>query len=380
MKYSFYPRTVLIPLVLYSSFCLAQTPRNVLDVTRDDNMMRSELADTIINRETKAKWLLPIINALAFDDQATTKSPTTLFVRNTSQAIYDVLSRMPDDSLSASDYNALQALIDFRNDILKTGGSANVCLAGSITAAIHGALFHAICHEKTYDLEAIENVALRNQVPLGQVFAALTKDDRWATRSTTIDPAANDVEVAKQYLMQIGVEDFNQGNRIWAEAFTKDPARMNSHFGRSLLKTGGFLSYFGLFVALADNQRILLLTIDYEKEIDKPIWDYFQTEIEEQEVSVDTPIKLDEDHVRMLSEDMDAFFQNRSLPLSIKTLQPISKDQVLRQILTRCWLPDVRERNYHLVKQLLDYDESGLSAYYDRKERLAAQQENSDDN
>jgi hypothetical protein len=325
------------------------------------------LARAIVDREVDTKWVLPVANAAAFDDQATSRTPTTRYVQHSSRGIYEIISQMSVDSLSSSNYDALNAAIDFRNRLLDAGGSANACLAGSITSAIHNTLFHVICHEEAYDLQTIENIARRNRVLLGSVLVALTKDDRWSTRTSHIDLDAPDVEIVRECLTKIGVADFSKGGETWFDAFIKDRASMETRFGRSLLKNGAFLSYLSLFSGLADNQRILQLVLEYEKEGGKSIPVYFEQETNEQKAPMGKPIILNSEHVDQLSKDLDAFLKDRQIPQSLGTFQPISRDQVLRQVVTRCWHPNIRHLEYHLVTQLLDYDESGLSVYYDIK-------------
>jgi hypothetical protein len=334
---------------------------------RTVSITEKELARAIVDRDIDSKWVLPVANAAAFDDRATSRTPTTQYVQRSSRAVYEIISQMSVDSLSSSNYDALNAVIDFRNKLLEVGGSANACLAGSIASAIHNTLFHAICHEEVYDLQAIENVARKNRVSLGVVLVALTKDDRWSTRSSSIDLDAPDVEIARECLMKIGVDDFSKGGETWFDAFIKDRASMETRFGRSLLKNGAFLSYLSLFSGLADNQRILQLVLEYEKEGGKPIPVYFEQETNEQKAPMGKPIILNSEHVEQLSKDLDAFLKKRQIPQSLGTFQPISPNQVLRQVVTRCWDPDMRYIEYHLVTNLLDYDESGLSIYYDAK-------------
>jgi hypothetical protein len=364
MKFRTIRRTVIITLALSSGLCVAQNPRNVLDIMRDDNVTQSELADVIVSREAKAKWLLPVINAPEFDDRATTKSPATLFVMDVSRAIYEVLSRMPVDSLSASDYDALQALIDFRNDLLDAGGSANVCLVGSITSSIYSMLFHIICHEGNHDIQAIEEIVIRNQVGLGNVIAALAKDDRWTTRSSSIDLGASDEEVAKQYLAQLGIDDLSDGRAAWFTALIEDKGSLVGHFSHSLLSEDAFFTYLGPFVALADNQRILQIAIEFEEETGKPVYSYFDTRGEEQKTRIGKPIELDEEQVTQLSDDIAAYLDGQPLPVSIRTFQPISADKVLGQIVNRFGLPNVRRLEYHLERNLLNYNKSELATYH----------------
>jgi hypothetical protein len=365
-KYSF-AKAVLACLMLISNRGYAEAPRNVLDVMRDKSVTQEDLAAVIINRDVEAEWIIPALNAPSFDDQATTQSPTTLFARNAAQAMHGALSQMPIDSLSASDYDAMLVLIDFRDRLLDAAGSVNVCLAGSISNAIYNMLSHVVCREQVVDTQEIENIIKKNQVSLGRAVASLAKDDRWTTRSDNIDLDASDEEVARQYLAQIGINEFyaEDTEKVWFDAFVKERASMETRFDRSLLKDGDFLSYLALFIALADNQRTLLSIIDYEKVSGKLICEYFAKEIDE---ASGLPIRLGKGHINGLSEDLNAFLKSREIPISIRTFQPISSNQVLRQVLIRYEFRKTSDPQYHLVRDLLGYDEYGRSTYDGEKE------------
>jgi hypothetical protein len=367
MKMRLSIQVVLIHLMLASGPGHAQAPKNILDVMRDATVTQEDLAAVIINRDVGTEWIIPALNAPSFDDRATTQSPTTLFARNAAQAMYGTLSKMPVDSLSASDYDAILALIGFRDRLLDAGGSVNVCLAGSISDAIYNMLSHVVCREQAVDIQKIENIIKKNQVSLGRVVASLAKDDRWTTRSVNIDLDASDEDVARQYLAQIGINEFyaEDTEKMWFDAFVKERASMETRFDRSLLKDGDFLSYLALFIALADNQRTLLSIIDYEKVSGKLIREYFSKEIDE---ASGLPIRLDKEHINKLSEELDVFMEDRPFPVSITKFKPISKDRILNQVFIRYEFRETSDPKYHLVRDLLAYDKYGRSTYDDEKE------------
>jgi hypothetical protein len=208
-------KAVLACLMLISNRGYAEAPRNVLDVMRDKSVTQEDLAAVIINRDVGTEWIIPALNAPSFDDQTTTQSPTTLFARNAAQAMYGTLSKMPVDSLSASDYDAFHAVIDFRDELLDAGGSGNACLAGSATYAIHARLLHDLLHNENADVNIISYLANKNRVSIKRVVNALTKDGRWTSALQSYDINSEDAAALQSFLNLTSQSSGSKAGEPW---------------------------------------------------------------------------------------------------------------------------------------------------------------------
>lgn len=348
--------TMVLCCVTSCGIARAQGPRDAIDMIRSGDLTQTEIVDALIERETGVRWSVPVLNATEYSEKATTKSATTVFVQNSAGAAYQILSQMDFGSLAPSDYENIEALIDYRNQLLDIGGTANLSLAISITKAIHNSLIHMIGLEKDRDLEAMKRVAQRNQIRLGGGFSALVKDDRWTTRSAGIDFSASDVEVAKQYLAQVGVKEIEDGQQAWLSAFQKDWALMVTDGGSPLLEQGSFRSYVGLCISLIDQQKMLLLAIQFEQETGRSIWNYFHVTKSDTGEPISPSTDRNPIALERFKSDFSAFLEGQEIPISLGTFQPIESERIIRTITFPIVTPESKDMNDYLKQHLLSYD------------------------
>jgi hypothetical protein len=316
----------LVLMVFQLSLCIAQNTA----ISMDDRGT-SELFDSHVLHDSSTEPIpkINIVDAIA--DKATTRSSMAYIVQSADD-VYGILNMEQMDTITSQSAVLLESIIDFRDRLLAKGGSANACLAGSITYAIHSRLYHELLFAKDADLNRIDQIADKNRIVLQNLLNALADDERWRSEIQTLDPGRNNVSVLHDFLDARGDGPDKLGTRAWMKSLQKRNLHVYPMFDRNLMRIDDLTPHLFLWAMLIDDQAIMHIILASYGNVSDSLQTFYKNVRDEEYGSLAETSKIVSEAKEMLVQEYDRIIDKQGSPISVMTFQQIRGEAVWQSL------------------------------------------------